>query len=514
MIFGYEPASFRLRAAWEEQGMKPHRLLAVLLVLLLLPAAAAAEENTAAVPPDSLTLAGETGDLTKLSGNQTLQSLTLIDCAAADLTPLASCKKLSSLTILWSEGFAGGNAYDLTPLAQCARLRSLTLEGACVGDLEPLRKMKAITALSVRGLAAEDYTPIQSLGLRHLELVGAPAEQIAAIFGKIGKNLESAVVADCTLTPEANAAILGCKELVSLRFENAAGIETGADAWAKLTGLASLSMNGCALPGLNFLSNFVSTVVVKLEAMEIGGVECSMEFDKYFLRTDGVPSEALLDFLGGDGRQWLYAAVDAGTGALSADVIAALAQCRSLLSLDARGVAPDAFTKDVWNGFPRLEQLKFSSGGTVDLGFLGNLKALRRLVISGTGLAQCDGIAALPALSQLTLIACRPDSWGFLSRLQALELLTVAGCGGPDSLSFTESMPRLKTLVVENTPLTDISSLQGPKLSFLSLYGCPVAEYAQLATLQSLSLLSVTGDAVLPALSCRVLHRQYIEIEP
>jgi hypothetical protein len=248
--------------------------------------------------------------------------------------------------------------------------------------------------------------------------------------------------------------------------------------------------------------------------LEIGGMECSAEFDKYFLRTDGVPSEALLDFLNGDGRQWLYATVGAGTGVLSADVIAALAQIKSLLSLDVRGVSPDAFTKDTWDGFPRLEQLKFSSGGIADLGFLGNLKALRRLVIFDTALAHCDGIAALPAMSQLTLIACRPDSWSFLGRLPALELLTAAGCGGPDSLSFTENMPRLQTLVVENAPLTDLSSLQGYKLSFLSLYGCPVAEYAPLASLQSLSLLSVAENAVLPVLSCRVLHRQYIEIEP
>ena len=491
--------------------MKPHCILAAALALLLFSGAAQATGLTGDVPA-ALVLEGSAGaDLSFLSGSAQLTALTLADCPAADLTPLASCKKLNALTIVRSEGYAGGDLYDLSPLTACARLKTLSLSGPCAGGLAPLQGLQALTSLSLEGLNAGDYTPAARYGLKHLRLLGAPADQIAVIFIKTGKTLESAAVGDCALTLEANAAILSCSGLLSLRFERAEGLGTDAGSWKKLRKLSSLSMDGCVLQSLEFLSSFVATTVVKLENVTVSGVPCAMEFDKYFLQAFDVPSDALPAVLNGEGRQWLYAAVGTETGAVSRAVIEALAGIKSLLSLDVRGVAEDAFAAGAWRGFPKLTQLK-CSGKTADLAFTKQLVALQRLAFFGTELKGAEALGTLYALRQLTLISCSPDGWEFLNGLEGLDMLTIAGCGGPDTLAFTASMPRLSSLVVENAPVTSLGGLTGPKLSFLSLYGCPLETYTELSSLPVLKLLSCNENAALPRLSCRVQHRRYIAL--
>lgn len=493
--------------------MKPRPRIAVFLLVLvvfLFAAGAAAADETL----ESYTLEGGAADgLSFLSGYADLRALTLIDCPAVDLSPLASCKKLTSLSIRWTNDDPGGGAYDLAPLKDCARLSSLTLEGACVNDLTPLVNLKKLSFLSVKSLGDVDYTPIAKLGLKHLLLSGAPGEQVAEIFFAIGGKLTSAVIGDCMLTPEANAAIFGSARLTSLRFERVGGIETDIEKWRKLSKLTTLSMSGCPLSDLAFLSGYVSDVIVKLDDIRIGDTVCSVRFDKYFLIADNVPSGEMLRFLNGQGRRWLYATVGMETETVSKELIAAFAQIDSLLSLDVQAVAPDAWTGGVWAGFPKLEQLKLSGCGTASLGFLDRLNVLERLVIKGTEISQTESIGNLYRLKQLSLTGCAVDDWAFLSELHELELLSLAGCGGPDAVSFTAGMPKLTVLALEGAHVTDLSPLTGKKLSFLSLYGCPVADYAPLQALPSLSLLACSEDAVLPALTCRVMRQRYIEIE-
>ena len=151
-----------------------------------------------------------------------------MDCPAADLSPLTSLKKLKTLSILRQDGYTADDAYDLAPLTNCARLQTLTLSGLCTQDLEPLQNLQTLAALSVSGLGEADYTPITALRLTHLALSGAPADQVATIFTAVGKRLTSAVVGGCTLTGEANAALLSCSRLASLRLEAVEGLDTGA----------------------------------------------------------------------------------------------------------------------------------------------------------------------------------------------------------------------------------------------------------------------------------------------
>ena len=484
-------------------------LLAVLLFCTPVFAGGAAGPDSDA---EALVLDGEAGaDLAFLSGYPNLRSLTLADCPAADLVPLRSCKKLKSLTILWQSASASGAVYDLTPLASCARLSALTLSGPCVSDLTPLQTVRALSSLTARGLGVADYGPVAKLDLRFLHLSGADGGQLAAVFQTAGKRLSSAVIGDCALTAEANGAILACSGLTSLRFENVTGIETDAGAWTKLIGLTALSMRGCALESLEFLSNFVSTVIVKLEDIRIAGTACSVQFDKYFLQAENVPSDALLGFLAAEGCRWLYATIGMKEGEITGDVIAALSGIHTLLSLDVQAVAEAALAPALWNGFPALEQLKLTGGRGAALGFLSRLPGLRRLVIADTAVTGTDAIGSLPLLSQLTLIGCAADSWEFLNRLPSLELLVAAGCDGPDDLQFTAAMPKLTALVLEGAPVTSLAALSGSRLAFVSLFNCPIEDYAPLSGLQSLRILSCNEGASLPQLACRVEHRRYIQ---
>jgi len=512
---GYLRTAARAAHARKEQGMKTPQRIAALLLLAALLLGAPAQAGAAASPDaaaESLTLEGTAGaDLTFLSGYPNLRVLTLVDCPAADLSPLRNCKKLKSLTILRQDGTQSETVYDLTPLKNCARLSSLSLSGPCTADLTPLKNLQALSSLTIQSLGIADYTPVTRLSLGYLSLSGADGEQVAAVFQSAGKKLTSAVIGDCTLTKEACEAILACSRLISLRFENVTGLDTEADAWTKLTSLSALSMRGCELRDLDFLSNYVSTVIVKLDDIRIGDTACSVAFDKYFLQTDTVPSAALLDFLTSEGRQWLYATIGMDTGELTGDVIAALADVRTLLSLDAQSVAEAAFDPAYWDGFPKLEQLKITGSGGAALGFLSRLPGLQRLVIADTAITDSEAITGLPALAQLSLTACTADDWAFLNRLSTLELLAIAGCDGPADLSFTAAIPRLKTLVLEDAPVTSLSALSGGRLAFVSVYGCPIENYAPLTGLPSLSLLSCNGDAELPQLSCRVVHRRYID---
>jgi Leucine-rich repeat (LRR) protein len=492
----------------------PQRTAALVLLTALLLCAVAFAGGAAS--PDAaletLTLEGEAGaDLAFLCEYPNLRTLTLADCPAADLSPLAGCTKLKSLSILWQDGAQSETVYDLTPLKNCTRLSSLTLSGPCTADLTPLKNIRALTSLTVQNLGVADYAPIAGLSLAYLNLSGADGGQVAAIFASAGKKLTSAAIGNCALTAEANGAILACSRLNSLRFENVTGIADEAGAWTKLTSLTTLSMNGCELKSLAFLSNFVSTVVVKLTDIRIGGVTCSVAFDKYFLQTENAPSGAMLDFLTAESCQWLYATIGMEEGEITGSVIAALADVHTLLSLDAQAVAEDAFDPAFWDGFPKLEQLKITANHGAALGFLSQLPGLKRLVIADAAVTGTDAIGGLPALSQLTLIGCTADGWAFLERLSTLEQLTVAGCDGPDDLTFTAAMPRLKALVLEDAPVTSLAALSGRKLAFVSVYGCPIETYAPLSGLPSLTVLSANEGAELPQLDCRIEHRHYIQ---
>ena len=485
-------------------------LLALILCLSL--TAAYGESNAENMfSPETLILTGDTaGSLARLENHATLKYITLYNCPAVDLTPLATCKQLQSVTIHSDAAAVESDVYDLTPLTKCTRLRSLTLHGPCINNLSPLAKMQALTTLSIASLTADDYTPIASLRIRRLHIAGAPAEQIAVIFRALGKRLESAVISDCTLTQEANDAILQSTRLSSLRFEQTDGIDTSAAAWKGLKNLTGLQMTDCRLGGLSFLKNYAATVIVKLDTIRIDDTVCSVDFDKYFLKADNVPSNALLDFLDGTGGRWLYATVGMETGAVSPAVISALGHINSLLSLDVQAVSPDALNAANWSGFPKLEQLKLSASGTCDAGFLQSLAGLKRLSISHTAVTNSKALGTLASLKQLSLISCTLDRWDFLDRLIQLELFSSVDSNGPASLAFVKPLQQLDILALEAVPVTDLSPLTGHTLSYLYLYGCPINDYKPLETLQELSLLSCSTDAALPELGCRVLRQRMI----
>ncbi|HRX09727.1 MAG TPA: hypothetical protein P5559_11295, partial [Candidatus Limiplasma sp.] len=453
--------------------MKRFRLMVFLLAAVL--CLCLAQASGEAVESLSLT-GGEIQSLAMLVDYPALQSLTLTDCPALDLTPLANCTKLTSLTIQWSDGYTGGGTYDLSPLKACARLNTLALIGQGIADLTSLPGIAKLSALTIRDTAVTDFSPIAQLKLKRLALYGADADAVAGSFTAIGRGLTSAAVGGCTLTPEANDAILSCTRLISLRFVDAEGIDGESARWAKLKNLTTLSITDGSVSSLRFCDSYVSTVGVKLTDVSTGGVPCSVDFDKYFLKTANVPQAELHNLLQGEGRRWQYVVIRNNNALYESQVVAALMMIPGLLSLDIQGLTADAFNPDVWREFAKLEQLKISDCPVVPLQMLNGIPGLLRLSVRNAAIEGADAIPSLQKLQQLTLIRCTADDWSFLSALKNTQLsqLSLAQCNGPQTLAFAKDLVKLKVLVLDNSPVTDLAPISGMALETISVYGCDI----------------------------------------
>ena len=493
--------------------MKRFRLIGFLLAAAVLCLSLAQASGEAV---ESLTLTGgEIQSLAILADYPALQSLTLTDCPALDLTPLVDCTKLTSLTIQWSDGYTGDGTYDLSPLKACARLNTLTLIGQGIADLSALPGIAKLSALTIQNTTVSDYSPIERLKLKHLALYGADADVVTGVFTTIGRGLTSAAVGSCTLTPEANDAILSGTRLISLRFTNAGGIDGESTRWAKLKNLTTLSITGGSVSSLRFCDSYVSTVGVKLTDVSVGGVPCSVDFDKYFLKTANVPQAELNNLLQGEGRRWQYVVIRNNNAPYTSEVVAALMIIPGLLSLDIQSLTADAFNPDVWRDFAKLEQLKISDCPVVPLQMLNGIPGLLRLSVRNAAIEGTDAIANLQKLQQLTLIRCTADDWSFLSALGNTQLsqLSLAQCNGPQTLAFAKDLVKLKVLVLDDSPVTDLAPISGMALETLSVYGCAIADYAPLTTLAAFKRLYCSEGPALPALRCRILYRHAIAVE-
>ena len=493
--------------------MKRFRLIGCLLTTALLCLCLTQASGEAV---ESLTLTGDDiQNLAMLADYPVLRSLTLTDCPALDLAPLTDCAKLTSLTLQWSDGYTGGGTYDLSPLKACARLNTLTLIGQGITDLSVLPSIAKLSTLTIRNTAVSDYAPLEQLKLKHLALYGADADAITGVFTAIGRGLTSAAVGGCTLTAEANDAILSGTRLISLRFADAEGIDGENTRWAKLKNLTTLSVTGGSVSSLYFCDSYVSTVGVKLTDVSVGGVACSVDFDKYFLKTANVPQAELLHLLQGEGRRWQYVVIHNGSAPYKSEVIAALTLVPGLLSLDIQGLTADACNPDVWQGFAQLEQLKISDCPVVPLQMLSKLPGLLRLSVRNAAIESTDAIASLQKLQQLTLIRCTADDWSFLSALNTSQLsqLSLVQCNGPQTLAYAKDLAKLKVFVLDHSPVTDLAPLRGMALETLSVYGCNIADYTPLETLAALKRLYCSESAALPALRCRILYQPAIAAE-
>lgn len=477
-----------------------------MIVILLCLGIAAADAGDA----EMLVFSGDgVANLDFLSEYPNLKTLTLTDCPAYDLTPIASCSRLTSLTIQWSDGYSGNGTYDLSPLGQCQRLTTLALIGPGIEDLTALTGVERLSTLTVDSTAVADYSPIVGLNLKHLRLFGADAESLVTVFSSIGRKLESAAVGDCVLTPEASDAILTGTRLISLSFSNAEGIDGESDRWQNLNNLTCLSVFGGSVSSLSFLDSYVSTVVVKLENVLVGGARCTVDFDKYFLTLHNVPPEEILKLVKGDGRRWLYAIVRLQHENVSGALLSAFANVSGLLSLDLQAVDLAALSPDIMESFKTLEQLKLSDCTAISLAMLGELPYLQRLYIKNATIGDVQFISYARRLQQLSLVNCTVDDWTFLDELSntAITLLSLSGCNGPESIEFIRNLQTLKILALEDSPVIDLEPLNGLQLTSLYLYGCNITDYTPLTALISLERLYCNEDADLPTLSCRIERR-------
>lgn len=485
------------------------------------PALPVAGLEALAALPDVQTLTVQGGTFTSLAGltaHPSLTTLVLRDCPAADLTPLTSCPRLSSVTLLWSEGAAQAGAYDLTPLASCPKLTALTLGGGCVRSLAPITGLNSLTDLTLDGVAVDTYAPVGTLrNLVNLRLRGLNGTQTEQALTGLGRRLATLYLTDCALTPQACDALFGCARLKNLGLTRVQGVDASAEGWARLKNLTTLQMQGGALADLRFLAPLTGTAIVTLRDVALGaaGTECTVDFDKYFLRLTDVPPENVVQLLSGKNRLWNYATLRGGQ-AITPDVIKAFAGIKGLLSLDVQAVAPEAFAAGVWKGFESLKQLKLLDCPAAALDALANLSALTRLTLTNCVLTGQDTIAAMRKLTVLTLRGCTVPDWAFLEALRcgrSLGTLCIAGCGGPDSLAFVARLPALTVLAVEDAPISDATPLKTlAELSWASLYGCPLADAAVAAELTQLTRLSVNDGVSTGAYAGRVEHRPFVAV--
>jgi formylglycine-generating enzyme required for sulfatase activity len=141
--------------------------------------------------------------------------------------------------------------------------------------------------------------------------------------------------------------------------------------------------------------------------------------------------------------------------------------------------------------------LELSSLASFDPQVLGQLTALRRLVISGPKFSDLGFVARLPGLRELDVAGTAVSDLSPLAGLKDLEVLELSGTKVKD-LRPLASLVKLRRLDLANTSVQDLAPLAGLKdLDVLELSGTAVKDLRPLASLANLRRLDLANTAVL-----------------
>jgi internalin A len=111
---------------------------------------------------ESLLLPGSrVRSLAPIGDSETLKWLTFDDTSVADISPLARCKSLETVSC------CRARITDIAPLADLEHLAELAIDDNPVKIIDPLRSCVALRSLSLNGVPCRDVSALS--GLQHLE---------------------------------------------------------------------------------------------------------------------------------------------------------------------------------------------------------------------------------------------------------------------------------------------------------------------------------------------------------
>jgi hypothetical protein len=218
-------------------------------------------------------------DLSPLGYLSNLQSLTIHDCSASDISPLAL---LTELTDLYLTNFRSvPHLPDLSALTKLSNARFMMFTS--LRDITPLTSLPELSSLDLDGnVSVTDFTPISSVhGLTSLDLANCTGMRTLPSLSKL-ERLARVILSDCTGLSDFTAlsdvrsigrlSLNGCsidngivlaalKELRTLSVRNCQGI-TDISFIVELPKLRELDLSGCE--GLRDLSPLMQAPSLKL----------------------------------------------------------------------------------------------------------------------------------------------------------------------------------------------------------------------------------------------------------
>jgi Leucine-rich repeat (LRR) protein len=410
-------------------------------------------------------------NLDVIGGFPHLEELSLVNCGFFDLTPLAECSGLTTLSIGWDDDYTGeAGAFDLTPLMKLEDLTSLSLYGNGIESLNAFTSaaMKRIHTLVLSDTAIEDFsllskfTKLNTLTLDLLHSTGA-----AAAMNACPNTLKNLTLRRLILNPDTDAAVK--------RFKS----------------LTSYTISDCDASDDLFYENLNAATELTLENVSLpsGIMVGEVYADKTTLVLRGVP-EAMMIFLLDDSSAKLSdLTIDIET--LTDDLNDALRQKTALNTLTV-GLAGDTdLAGDMWKRVTGINTVTIDSAGKTlsSTDFLSELPRVYTLTLQGVNVEDTAGLATLEYVTTLTIVGCRISDWSFLQNMKRVTTLKIyASALTDDALAYVAGMSALEDLRLDGNDLTDISALTASAtIRKLDILDNPIADYTPLLQMPNLS---------------------------
>jgi serine/threonine protein kinase/Leucine-rich repeat (LRR) protein len=421
-------------------------------------------------------------NVTKVSNLSALEGMPLeilnIECQSliSDLSPLAHTR-LRSLAVWYNRvrdlsplkglplerlGIRGTQVSDLTPLKNMQSLKSLDLLATPVKDLSALKGLR-LTYLNCGDSQVSDLTPLKGMPLEVLDIVRTKVADLSPL-----KHLPLKYV-NCVFKPERDAEILGSiKTLETINDKPAEHVLGVSDAWVKEVSAKSGPEQ-------------LKTVIDKLKQLNPG--------------FDGKETHAF-DEAGQTVTELNFCT----------DKVTNISPVRALTNLQklkcAGSNTPNAEPPGQLDSLSALKGLKLT---WLDCSFnrhsaLGPLKGMPLTELHSNQTKVSD-LSPLKGM-KLTVLTCRLHSPGleYVSDLSPLEGMPLEDLDLSHQTLISDLSPlahtRLRELVVCYSRVRDLSPLKGLPLEHLGIFGTKVSDLTPLKNMPSLTSLDIVETPV------------------
>lgn len=414
------------------------------------------------------------GEFTKL------ETLTLLNCGVFDLTPLANCAKLTTLTLGWDDEYMGvSGALDLTPLKELDDLTTLSLYGSGIQSLDPLTS----AARRIRTLTLSDTS------------IGDPAP--LAKFTKLSSLtldlLHSSAAAEIML-----AVPKGIKMLTLSRIIISEEAETAAQRFKSLT---DYTLTDCDIANELFYEELNKTTRLTIESVSMPDGEMIGEIyaDKTSMVLKDVPEAVMLYILDNKGTSLKTLTIDLAT--LTDEMDAELKEKTALNTLTLILSGDTDLSGSAWKRITGVRTLTIESSGSTLLStdFLQDLTLVRTLTLSGVAIEDSAGIGALVNMGELYVYGCRIADWSFVEKLKGLTAVKVYGSElKNDALPYFAGLRALDELRLDGNMITDLTALVSSKtIRKLSVLNNPILDYTVILKMPAVAMVYLDQGGVI-----------------